>query len=113
MGNLSTWMGDSALLMSDGFATRASRPKPLPSLFNFIQTYNSITFNIASNKIVLHNGELTLHYFRTEECGLVQWPVCQEQKGICQLSFRQHSILKGFTTSFILISSVGSFTKSF
>ena len=29
----------------------------------------------------LHNGELTLHYFLTVDCGLVQWPVCQEQKG--------------------------------
>ena len=29
----------------------------------------------------LHNGELTLHYFLTVDGGLVQWPVCQEQKG--------------------------------
>ena len=36
--------------------------------------------------LFLHNGELTLHYFLTVECGFVQWAVRKEQKGICQSS---------------------------
>ena len=39
-----------------------------------------VTLPLSQLSIILHNGELTLHYFLTVNCDSVQWPVCQEQK---------------------------------
>ena len=73
----------------DGYKTQTGDPSIVSTLHYF-----------------LHNGELTLHYFLTVDCGLVQWPVGQEQKATWYLPVilsTMHSVLKCFHNFFHII----------
>ena len=50
----------------------------LQDLKNWLSNFPSIVSTLHYFCIM---ESLTLHYFLKVDCGLVQWPVCQEQNG--------------------------------
>ena len=45
--------------------------------------------SILSSPLFLHKGVLTVHYCLAVDCGLVQWPACQEKR--VSVSYRKNN----------------------